>query len=439
MNHSFRPLTGVDTLRVQARFKIPHLARNLIVKKHPWDPSKDSILWVGENQTFTGIMACLEHGLFNVRISPPRRAKGKNGPWGTPMATITFSVSRVVTGSNSPIATREDFEEAIKAVQKWLRDEGIEVDLWRAKIVTLHIARNFLPTQPLEQFTPVSWNFHMQRESYYKRYPTGFVSGNKSQRIKIYDKKAEIKNRARLKGLDKDDQERALKNEERFLGTAETGRIEWELRTAKKVKSQLKIETPSDLLFCYGQLGQWMDGFIQTHLLRHDRLAMEIAKTPRTALPSASSRSSTRHRKEKQAFNDILKNINLAQTSGRRKSLSKALEALFAAIGVEICEKRFNQSFISAILKELFLEQYGDKKGAEKYKEFRAHLRSQLLHKVIWHNGEATSVAEMYLEFRDALLRDAKTPELVKVPVAVPLPETNNERTKEGGAEKRAA
>jgi hypothetical protein len=83
-----------------------------------------------------------------------------------------------------------------RGVELALRDIGLSLDVWTAKLSGIEIFRNIYLDQPFSAYSPIVKLLSMPHLKYRKEYPTtGVLMGNTQVQWAIYDKAAEMRKR----------------------------------------------------------------------------------------------------------------------------------------------------------------------------------------------------------------------------------------------------
>lgn len=186
-------------------------------------------LWHDGSRYVTGSKAFHNGEDFNVTIKPLSPSEPQSIG-----CFVQFSVPKVVDGSNYHPVDYKGTTEALRAVQKYLRDVGIKTNIKTASLSRVDVFRTVEADEPYQSYQPVLSMLQGQRMS--KRdYGTTFLWANTQQEICVYDKLVEMQQRkARVDGLP----ENSIRFEHRML-------------KGKKVRDTLGMRSAGDLLAGY--------------------------------------------------------------------------------------------------------------------------------------------------------------------------------------------
>ncbi len=145
----------------------------------------ERVLYVADGQEFRGRKASLNTDNLNLTISPHREG-------GDSVFIVHCSAGAYSENNLQPLDLEGCFRVARNAREE-LRALGADVDLERAKITRLDIARNAQLNHPVACYAPVFAALNCRKRVDKKDFGgTGFLVGNKSWEIGFYDKGAEM-------------------------------------------------------------------------------------------------------------------------------------------------------------------------------------------------------------------------------------------------------
>jgi len=173
----------VDTLSIcfdQGDFQVRH--ENLLSVKQG---KRIFVLWNGEEGKVRGSIAYRRQETFSLRIMPFQ----KNFP--RVFAVLTFSVPRVIRGSNVYPASCLETKEAVHAAQDFLEETGFHVDIWRGKISRLDLFKDIQIVEPFTSYCPLFARNDLRNGETKSYKDTGFLHKNKRVQMSIYDKSRE--------------------------------------------------------------------------------------------------------------------------------------------------------------------------------------------------------------------------------------------------------
>jgi hypothetical protein len=184
----------------------------------------ERVLYVADGREFRGRKASLNTDNFNLTISPHRDG-------GEAVCVVHFSAGAYSDSNLQPLDLEECFLTAHHA-ENDLRERGADIDLKRAKLTRLDIARNVQLSHPVACYSPVFAALSCRARVDKKDFGgTGFLAGNKSWEIGFYDKGAEMQEKGHLPAL-------CPKN---------TLRPELRLKKSANIRSAVGCDTLADL------------------------------------------------------------------------------------------------------------------------------------------------------------------------------------------------
>jgi hypothetical protein len=133
----------------------------------------------------TGSVASFNTPNYQFSFSPDRAGNGS-------ICQVHFSAGAFAPNNLEPL-DRDRTMEVTRAVQADLQENGVELDLQRAKLYRVDIAKNVVLSRPVACYAPalaaVGANKRTRKMDFGG---TGFVVGNKSWQIAFYDKAQEM-------------------------------------------------------------------------------------------------------------------------------------------------------------------------------------------------------------------------------------------------------
>jgi hypothetical protein len=151
----------------------------------------ERVLYSADGQEFRGRKASLNTDNLNLTISPHREG-------GDSVFIVHCSAGAYSENNLQPLDLEACFRVAREAEQE-LSSLGAKVDLKRAKLTRIDIARNVQLSNPVACYSPVFAALSCRRRVDKKDFGgTGFLVGNKSWEINFYDKRAEMVEKGHL-------------------------------------------------------------------------------------------------------------------------------------------------------------------------------------------------------------------------------------------------
>ncbi len=182
------------------------------------------LLYSAGGRDFYGRKASLNTDNFNLTITPHREG-------GEAVCIVHFSAGAYQEDNLQPLDVDGCFEAA-RHVGLDLRSMGAQLDLERAKITRLDIARNVELSEPVAAYSPVFAALSCRKRVDKMDFGgTGFLVGNKSWEIGFYDKGAEMEE----------------KGHEKAACPVNTLRPELRLKKSAVVREAVSCDTLADL------------------------------------------------------------------------------------------------------------------------------------------------------------------------------------------------
>lgn len=345
---------GVDTIHLS--LKMPEVADEWILKRNPnlkviraKNPAQNQVLFRDFNyEPVEGIKAVYREEGICVSIGPINKSYPRLGIG----FLVTFSVAGLHgNGDNTWPADQQGMEAVFDRVQRVLKSICAGADLDTAKICRIDLFKNLILDEPCSAYQPIIDRLYLPYKKQ-QRFPTGGVHTTKRHAVVLYDKKAERKSRGAL--------------------TADLPptlyRSEFQLRSCKKVRAKLHVETISDVVKMFDRLpGLFARQFAE--ILRWDIKQLQAVRpTPGLTCIEAQLRTIERGCGKKGIRLDPMLDLKTILDSEGIGELGKALKALpgmdakYAANKIRELKK--------AILRQQVL---ADEDSVRRYTELRRH------------------------------------------------------------------
>jgi hypothetical protein len=136
----------------------------------------------------TGSVASFNTPNYQFSMSPDRAGSGS-------ICQVHFSAGAFSKNNLEPL-DRDRTMEVTRAVQADLQENGVELDLRRAQLYRVDIAKNVPLSRPVACYAPALAGVGAKKRTRKQDFGgTGFVVGNKSWQIALYDKAQEMRER----------------------------------------------------------------------------------------------------------------------------------------------------------------------------------------------------------------------------------------------------
>ncbi len=257
--------TSVDTIHFTGPFEIVGpLPTKVVIQQFSRDGERRVHLYTdSEGVAVYGVRAKLNNGRIFVSIEPEH----KYSP--LILCKVSFSVPRVLYGTNEEVPHALECEAAIERIEQTLSAWGIEMNVREAKPTRIDVLRHLEMNRPAICHVNVLHYLTIGHSTHTKNYPTGIVRGNESTQLCAYCKGAEMtaNNRppSQIKARNRDHQELLDK-----LDNGTILRVEWRLRNSPLIRRELGISTISDLLDKFDELDDWLSNKLNKHLFREE-------------------------------------------------------------------------------------------------------------------------------------------------------------------------
>ncbi len=164
-------------------------------------------LYVCDGKSVLGHRATFLTDDFQLVISPDRAGTSS-------LCSVQFSAAAFSTNNLEPLQLEQCFEKAHQ-VEAVLSENGLELDLSRAKLTRLDIAQNVRLSQPVACYGPALAAVGCRKRVRKMDFGgTGFIVGNKNWEIGFYDKGAQMLETGHLPS---DCPDKTIRPEVRFL------------------------------------------------------------------------------------------------------------------------------------------------------------------------------------------------------------------------------
>jgi len=172
---------------------------------------------------------------------------------------VKFSVPKILTNSNYYSIGKNGIRAALNKVEKELRENGINTNIYNSKLSRLDGFKNITTNEKFIDYAEIFSTLSMSRMNM-RNYGTTFLYENGSQEICVYDKNEEMKFHRKELSSNGIDITTFPQN---------TMRIENRLKSHKKINSILEIGTASELTKHYDEMRELITKNVSKRLFKH--------------------------------------------------------------------------------------------------------------------------------------------------------------------------
>ena len=185
----------IDTVRLRLRGYEVEPSAALTVEPVPYEVrsgelvSEEALLWTANGADVRGKKAYFNSERFNFTLLPPTSSGDLLAPEAS--AFVSFSLPKVLHGTNVEPLDRDGAAEAFRLVEVGLAAAGVRTDLRQAFLSRVDLFRNVSAAEPFRCYAPLFDALEARRKQ--KRdYGSTFLWHNTLREVCVYDKKAEL-------------------------------------------------------------------------------------------------------------------------------------------------------------------------------------------------------------------------------------------------------
>ena len=185
----------IDTVRLRLRaFEVEEGAA-LTVEPTPYEVrsgelvSEEAVLWTAGSSTVSGKKAYCNGERWNFTLLPPTSSGDLLAAEAS--AFVSFSLPKVLRGTNTLPVDRDGAAEALRLVEGGLAAAGVRTDLRQAFLSRVDLFRNVSAAEPFRCYAPLFEVLDARRKQR-RDYGSTFLWHNTLREVCVYDKRAEL-------------------------------------------------------------------------------------------------------------------------------------------------------------------------------------------------------------------------------------------------------